>query len=631
MAPADGRWHVHPPALRRRHARARDRLGDAARGPYESSTSCPRAAQAPDVVRIVAGRQRRGGDALRRCVCASTTATSCRGCVGTMTRSTAVAGPDSVRLRTPGPRRRAARLEYARRSSRSGAGDRVPFVLTWHPSHEPPPTAVRPGAGAAPTPLDFWRSGPRAAAPSRARTATPSVARCSRSRPSPTRPPAASSRRPPPRCPSRSADSRNWDYRYCWLRDATLHAPSADRRRLPRRGQQRGASGCCGPSPATRRELQIMYGVDGTRRLPEAELPWLAGYEGSKPVRTGNAASDQLQLDVWGETLDGLALARDAGLGVARRRVGPAGRADGAPRGRLGSTRQRPVGDAGRTPPLHPLQGHGLGRRRPHGRRRAVLPARRPGRPLGRPCARRSTPTSCRQASTQTGSTFTQSYGAPGLDASLLLIPRVGFLPPTDPRVLGTIAAVQNELTEDGFVQRYHTDERRRRPRRRRRSVPRLLVLARRRPQPRRKDGRGPIALFERLLTLRNDVGLLSEEWDPNSGSPTGQHPAGVQPLSAGHQCTTTPCRKGAPQQPADPSLTAAATSCSLSTTLDLRSQGGVGGADLLPRQHRGEVSEGRLPRRPELRVVLNTATGHVDLATVGLQANGIAATRRLR
>ena len=286
-----------------------------------------------------------------------------------------------------------------------------------------------------------------------------------------------------------------------------------------------------------------MYGLDGTRRLPEAELPWLAGYENSKPVRTGNAASDQLQLDVWGETLDGLALSRDSGLGARD----DAWDVQIALMDHLESIWDQP--DNG----LWEMRGDR--RHFTHSKVMAWVAADRMARairthpelhgPVDRWEQLRDTIHADVLAHGYDAgrNTFTQSYGAPGLDASLLMIPRVGFLPPTDPRVLGTITAIQNELTEDGFVKRYQTTN----------SGDGLtggeglflacsfwlvdaLHLAGRQPEATK--------LFERLLALRNDVGLLSEEWDPKAGRQLGNTPqafshfplvtSGLQ-LHAGH------------------------------------------------------------------------------------------------
>ena len=164
--------------------------------------------------------------------------------------------------------------------------------------------------------------------------------------------------------PEQIGGVRNWDYRYCWLRDATfaldaLVAPASSTRRAP------GESGCCGPSPAIPDDLQIMYGPAGERRLTELELPWLAGYEGSKPVRIGNGASNQFQLDVYGEVLDVLHQARGREARAGRGRLDAAeGDARGA-RAALARAGRGHLGGAWATPPLHALEGDGVGGVRP--------------------------------------------------------------------------------------------------------------------------------------------------------------------------------------------------------------------------------------------------------------------------
>ncbi len=435
-------------------------------------------------------------------------------------RTEAIAGPDRVRLRTPVPTRGQEMSTVSEFTVR--AGDRIPFVLTWNPSHEPPPDAVDAEDALRDT-LTFWRewaargapvTGPYRAAVTRSLLTLKALTY---------RPTGGIVAAVTTSLPEQIGGPRNWDYRYCWLRDSTytlqalISAGYVDEARAWREWLLRAVAG----DPA---ELQIMYALDGTRRLPEATLPWLAGYENSTPVRTGNAASDQLQLDVWGETLDGLALARDAGIATD----------DDAWDLQLalmehleGNWDQRDNG-------LWEMRG--ARRHFTHSKVMAWVAADRmatavrtnPGLqgPAGRWEALRET---IHQDVLTHGydadrNTFTQSYDAPGLDASLLLIPRVGFLPPTDPRVLGTISAIQQGLTEDGFVKRYDTTD----------SGDGLtggeglflacsfwlvdaLHLA--------GQQKEATELFERLLALRNDVGLLSEEWDPKVGRQLGNTP----------------------------------------------------------------------------------------------------------
>ncbi len=432
----------------------------------------------------------------------------------------AIAGPDSVRLRTPVPTEGhdwATVSEFAVRP-----GDRVPFVLTWHPSHEPSPKLVDPEQALSDT-LSFWTDwvaggtpipGPYADAVTRslltlkALTYQPTggiVAAVTTS------------------LPEQLGGPRNWDYRYCWLRDSTstLQALLAAGYRQEAKAWREWLLRAVAGDPA---ELQIMYALDGTRRLPESELPWLAGYEKSAPVRVGNAASDQLQLDVWGETLDGLSLARNAGISPHD----DAWDVQLALMNHLEGNWDQP--DNG----LWEMRG--ARRHFTHSKVMAwvgtdrMIKAIRSHRDLPGPADRWERLRDTIHADVLAHgfnaehNTFTQSYDSPALDASLLLIPRVGFLPPTDPRVLGTITAIQQQLTEDGFVKRYQTassDD----------GLPGgeglFLACSFWLVDALQMAGEEIQAtnLFERLLALRNDVGLLSEEWDPSAGRQLGNTP----------------------------------------------------------------------------------------------------------
>ena len=434
-------------------------------------------------------------------------------------RVEAIAGPDRVRLRTPAPTRGKEMSTVSDFTVR--AGDRVPFVLTWNPSHESPPKPVDAEHALRDT-LRFWTDwahrgnpvhGPyrdaikRSLLTLKALTYHPTggiVAAATTS------------------LPELIGGTRNWDYRYCWLRDSTytlqalISAGYLAEAKAWREWLLRAVAG----DPA---ELQIMYAVDGTRRIPEAELPWLAGYENSRPVRTGNAASDQLQLDVWGEILDSLALARNAGISTHD----DAWDMQVALMNHLEGTWDQP--DNG----LWEMRGPR--RHFTHSKVLAWVAADRMASAvrahhLYGPADRWEALGDTIHADVLAHgynpdrNTFTQSYDAPGLDAALLMIPRVGFLPPDDSRVLGTIAAIQNELTEGGFVKRYETstsDD----------GLPGgeglflacsfwlvdALHLAGQQTEA--------TQLFERLLALRNDVGLLSEEWDPHTGRQLGNTP----------------------------------------------------------------------------------------------------------
>ena len=430
----------------------------------------------------------------------------------------AIAGPDRVRLRTPAPTRGKEMSTVSDFTVR--AGDRVPFVLTWNPSHESPPKPVDAEHALRDT-LRFWTDwahrgnpvhGPYRDAIKRSLLTLKAL----------TYHPTGGIVAAATTSPELIGGTRNWDYRYCWLRDSTytlqalISAGYLAEAKAWREWLLRAVAG----DPA---ELQIMYALDGTRRIPEAELPWLAGYENSRPVRTGNAASDQLQLDVWGEILDSLALARNAGISTHD----DAWDMQVALMNHLEGTWDQP--DNGlwemRGPRRHFTHSKVLAWVAADRMATAVRAHHLYG-PADRWEALGDTIHAdvLARGYNPDRNTFTQSYDAPGLDAALLMIPRVGFLPPDDSRVLGTIAAIQNELTEGGFVKRYETstsDD----------GLPGgeglflacsfwlvdALHLAGQQTEA--------TQLFERLLALRNDVGLLSEEWDPHTGRQLGNTP----------------------------------------------------------------------------------------------------------
>ncbi len=432
---------------------------------------------------------------------------------------TAIAGPDAAYLRTPvethGAEGPSTRSDFTVR-----AGDRVPFVLTWRAGHEPPPTPVDPERALADTTQRWSAWSARSEVRGEYRDAVQrSLITLKALTFEPTGGIVAAATTS---LPEQIGGSRNWDYRYCWLRDATLTLQS-----LLTAGYTAEASAwrdwllrAIAGDPS---KLQIMYGLDGTRRLPEAELPWLAGYEGSKPVRTGNGAAGQLQLDVWGEVLDSLALTRSPRAGATDESWD------------LQVALMEYLEGAWDQPDNGLWEMRGPRRHFTHSKVMAWVAADRmvkgvrqsglPG-PADRWAALRE---SIRADVLERGydaerGTFTQSYGRPDLDASLLVIPRVGFLAYDDPRVTGTVETIQRELTQDGLVLRYRTegsDD----------GLPAgegvflacsfwlvdALYGAGRRGEA--------ITLFERLLGLRNDVGLLSEEWDPRHGRQLGNTP----------------------------------------------------------------------------------------------------------
>ncbi|UKA58194.1 glycoside hydrolase family 15 protein [Arthrobacter sp. FW306-2-2C-D06B] len=430
----------------------------------------------------------------------------------------AVAGPDSVYLKTPAP---LVGKDFTTVSEFTvNAGDHIPFVLTWAPSHERRPRTVEADIALEDT-AAFWTDwsrrcnvrGPYRKAVQRslitlkALTYAPTggiVAAATTS------------------LPEQIGGPRNWDYRYCWLRDATLTlqaflaAGYTEEASAWRDWLLRAVAG----DPA---DLQIMYSLHGRRRLPETELTWLSGYQGSKPVRIGNAAAEQLQLDVWGEVLDCLSLTRASLMTVGDESWA----IQTALMRHLESTWDKP--DNGlwevRGPRRHFVHSKVMAWVAADRMVRGIRESGMPG-PLDRWEALRDTihDEVMTHGFDAVRNTFVQSYGSKELDASLLLIPKVGFLPHDDPRVIGTIDAIQRELTEDGFVLRY-------RPQDSDDGLPGgegvflacsfwmvdALLGAGRRAEA--------TALFDRLLALRNDVGLLSEEWDAHAGRQLGNTP----------------------------------------------------------------------------------------------------------
>src|SRR5690606_13622789 len=329
--------------------------------------------------------------------------------------------------------------------------------------------------------------------------------------------------------PEHLGGTRNWDYRYCWLRDATLtllalmDAGYYDEACAWRDWLLRAVAG----SP---HQLQIMYGVAGERRLMEWEVDWLPGYENSKPVRVGNAAYQQLQLDVFGEVMDALHQARAGGLT-------PFDTAWSLQRELLAFLERiwdQP--DYGiwevRGPPQHFTHSKVMAW---VAFDRAIKDAERFGceAPLGRWKSLRDRIHAevCEKAYDPVRNTFVQAYGSRFLDASLLLIPELGFLPADDPRVHGTVEAIEKTLLRDGLVLRYDTEltDDGLEP-----GEGAFLAcsfwLANAYAMIGRRDD--ALALFEHLLSLANDVGLLAEEYDTRRKRLVGNFPQGFSHLS---------------------------------------------------------------------------------------------------
>ena len=444
----------------------------------------------------------------------------------------AVAGPDSVWLRTvsrpPEVKVKTWGQQYSTRSSFTvRAGEQVAFVLTWHPSHEPRPALIDPYEALEHS-LEDWEkwsdscvyAGPYQDAVRRSLITLKALTYA---------PTGGIVAAPTTSLPEEIGGVRNWDYRYCWLRDSTLALGSLlaagylDEAAEWRDWLLRAVAG----DPA---DLKIMYGLGGERRLPELALPWLRGYEGSAPVRIGNDAAEQLQLDVYGEVVDSLYLARKSGL-VAKPH------AWNLQLSLLGFLETR-----WREPDDGLWEVRGPRRHFVHSKVMAWVAADRAVRTLEEDpslpgdAARWRTMREevhrevCEKGYDPERNTFTQSYGSTELDAATLLIPQVGFLPPDDPRVVGTVAAVREELGPGGgFVRRYSTDEGA--SGHRVDGLPggegAFLVCSFWLADALLLTGRAKEAreLFEKLLALRNDVGLLSEEYDPVLGRQLGNFP----------------------------------------------------------------------------------------------------------
>ena len=451
----------------------------------------------------------------------------------------AIAGPEMIVLRTPVPvegRDMKTVAEFAVRE-----GERVPFVLTHGASHLPLPASPDPDDALYAT-EQFWCAwarqceftGPYAEDVRRSLmvlktltyTATGGIVAA----------PTAS-------LPEVLGGERNWDYRFCWLRDAviTLFAFMAAGYKEEASSWAHWLHRSVAGDPA---QLQIMYGLAGERRLDEAEIPWLAGYQGAKPVRTGNAAAGQVQLDVYGEVMGALHDAREHGLledteswSVQRAMLEHLETIWEQPDEGLWETRggrrhftfskimawsafDRSIKDAEKHRLEAPVERWKVVRARIH---QEV----------------------CAKGFDKAQNAFTQSFGDKALDASLLLIVRTGFLPLDDARVIGTIEAIEKGLMSDGFVLRYRADES---PDGLKGTEGAFLacsfwLAAALHLLGRTEDAK---ALFERLTALRNDVGLLSEEYDPRSKRLVGNFP---QAFSHVALVSTAILLSGGPQQ----------------------------------------------------------------------------------
>jgi len=430
----------------------------------------------------------------------------------------AICGPDMAILRTP------AQLRGAQMRTLSeftvSEGEQVPFVLTHGASHLPPPRIVDAKELLVKTGEEWQRWASR----------SPDVGKYSERvgrslitlKALTYAPTGGIVAAPTTSLPEHPGGERNWDYRYCWLRDATLtllalmNAGYTEEATAWRAWLQRAIAG----SPA---QLQIMYGVGGEKRLDEWTVPWLKGYENSSPVRIGNAAAGQLQLDVYGEVMDAIHQARKAGLpedpdawGMQRIVLDHLARIWQQPdegmwevRGeRRHFTLSKVMAWVAVDRAIQDLEALGL-----HG------PARR-----WHSLRERIHKDVCEKGFSSKVGAFVQSYGSSALDASTLLIPLTGFLPPEDERIKGTIAAIARDLTVDGLVMRYRTeitDD----------GLPpgegvflacSFWMVDNLVQQKRSDEAR---ELYDHLLTLANDVGLFAEEYDLKTQRMVGNFP----------------------------------------------------------------------------------------------------------
>jgi GH15 family glucan-1,4-alpha-glucosidase len=431
---------------------------------------------------------------------------------------TAIAGPDAVHL-IPGRPTRGRDLTTVAEFELD-AGEEVPFVLTWYQSHKPVPAPVDARAATHDT-TAWWEEwsarccvdGPHRELVQRSLITLKALTYA---------PTGGIVAAPTTSLPEQLGGVRNWDYRFCWVRDATLtlqsllHAGYTEEARAWRDWLLRAVAG----SPA---EMQIMYGPAGERRLTELVLDWLPGYENSTPVRIGNAASDQFQLDVFGELMDALLLGREGGI-----------EADDAA-WRLQRALMKHLEGAWEQPDEGIWEVRGKRRHFVHSKvmawvafDRAIRIAEQFGQegPVDRwrELRARVHREVCERGFDAERGTFTQSYGSQTLDAATLMIPIVGFLPPDDPRVIGTVEAVQREICVDGFLLRYDTrDADDGLPPGEGAFLPCSFWLADCLTLIGRHDEAR--TLFDRLAGLANDVGLLAEEYDPRVGRQVGNFP----------------------------------------------------------------------------------------------------------
>ena len=432
----------------------------------------------------------------------------------------AIAGPDSVWLRTPVPVHGENLTTVAEFTI--AEGERVPFMLTWHASHQRAPRRIDPVQAVDDSEAWWGEWASRIAYEGGWQDAViRSLLTLKALTYAPTGGIVAA---PTTSLPEALGGVRNWDYRYCWLRDSTftlyalMLAGLADEAKAWREWLLRAVAG----QP---KQMQILYGVAGERRISEQELPWLAGYQGARPVRVGNAAVDQFQLDVYGEVMDTLHLGRQIGL-----------ESDDAAWD-LQRALLEFLEDHWRDPDEGLWEIRGPRRQFTHSKVMAWVALDRAVKAVElaglegpverwRALRREIHEEVCRDGFDAERDTFVQYYGGRQLDASLLMIPLVGFLPASDPRVKATVAAIQRELMVDGLVHRYPPEGSEKvdgLPPGEGTFLACTFWLADNLAMVGRRDEAA--AIFERLLALRNDVGLLAEQYDPHDGRQLGNFP----------------------------------------------------------------------------------------------------------
>ncbi|MET0538247.1 MAG: glycoside hydrolase family 15 protein [Xanthobacteraceae bacterium] len=437
----------------------------------------------------------------------------------------AIAGPQMLVLKTPVPLRGEDLTTVGEFTVK--AGDQVPFVLAYVPSHLPAPE-LQDLFAALDTTERFWRGWASKCEPAGkwSQAVTRSLITLKALTFAPTGGIVAA---PTTSLPEQIGGERNWDYRFCWVRDATLTLLALmgggyfEEASAWRDWLVRAVAG----SPS---QMQIMYGIAGERRLWEWEVPWLRGYEDSKPVRIGNAAHAQLQLDVYGELMDALYQARKGGLP----RYEPAWTVELALLDHLACIWRQP--DNGiwemRIEPRHFTYSKMMAWLAFDRAIRSVEEYGLPGSVDDWRRAREEIHDDvCRNGFDAQRGCFVQSYGSNELDASLLLMPSIGFLPPSDPRVRATVEAIERELMVDGLVHRYRTsttDD----------GLPpgegAFLACTFWLADAYWLLGRFDDAerLFERLIGLCNDVGLLAEEYDSKRQRLVGNFPQAFSHIS---------------------------------------------------------------------------------------------------